>query len=153
MFVKMKKFIHLLVIFFFPIFFSQNNFNDLKYLKGTWEGSVDGHKVTVNIFNEEPIRCNIPLITFTNFQNQKFIIFDALVSKNIVREIMLEVQKATLSSCEKCDFVYGKIKIICKDENNILMNVNGVGPHIWTSYDVKEGMSDINNLELTKIKN
>lgn len=149
----MKKII-LLLITLFPVFFlSQNKFNDLKHLKGTWEGSVDGNKVTVNIFNEEPTKSNVPLITFTNFQNQKFIIFDALVSKNIVREITLEVQKATLSSCEKCDFVYGEIKIICKDENSIVMNVKGVGPYIWTSYDVKEGMSDINNLELTKIKN
>ncbi|MGX9987612.1 hypothetical protein [Soonwooa purpurea] len=140
----MKKNILFLIVFMPYFVFSQNKINDLKNLKGTWKGSFEGYKVTANINDDKP------LITFINFQNQKFNVLEGLISENKVGEIEIEIKKATLSYCEKCNFTYGKIKIICKNESEIIMNINDVGPSYWRSYDVEEGMTDINNLNLTK---
>ncbi len=143
----MKKIVYLLFAFLPCFTFCQQAYNDLKSLKGVWEGSAEGQKVTVNIIENES---KIPYITFINFQNAKFNVSEASISESKVGEILLNVDKATLSYCEKCDFAYGKIKIILKNENKIIMNIDGVGPNVRISYDQSQGMTDIENLELTR---
>ncbi|WP_300670219.1 hypothetical protein [Soonwooa sp.] len=143
----MRKITFLLFALLPYFIFSQQSFNELKCLKGNWEGSAEGQNIIVNILENES---KLPLITFTNFQNAKFTVLEASVSESKRGEILLNVDKATLSYCEKCDFVYGKIKIIIKNKNTILISIKGVGPNVWTSYDQFEGMTDIENLKLSK---
>ena len=129
---------------------TQKTFNKLEDLKGNWEGSIEGYKAIVKINNQGKNEINEPIISLINFQNQKFNVIDGLITENKVGEIEIEIKKATLSYCEKCNFTHGKIKIIYKNENEIIMNINDVGPGYWRSYDVEEGMPDTNNLNLTK---
>lgn len=144
----MKKHLIFLIVFIPYFIFSQNRIQEFTNLKGIWEGSFEEnnekYKVIVKIDKSEPI------FVFTNFKNDKFTVLEGKISKNKDEEIEVEIKKATLSYCEKCNFIYGKIKITRKKENQITVSINGVGPSYWRTYDVEEGMTDINNLELTK---
>lgn len=138
------KYLTFLIIFMPYFIFSQNRIQKFIDLKGIWKGSFEEYKVIVEINESEPI------FTFSNFKDEKFTVFEGTISENKTGEIELEIRKATLSYCAKCNFTYGKIKITRKNEDQITISVNGVGPSYWRSYDVEEGMTDINNLELTK---
>ncbi|MGU3376759.1 hypothetical protein [Chryseobacterium sp. M5A1_1a] len=144
----------LIIVLCFIIY--NNSFAQIAYeskiqLSGIWSGKIEEQPIKFEILENEP---NSIIFSFTNFQNEKFIIQKSDIATNERNEFVINIKKAKFSSSryEKCIFSKGVMTISNVSQNSMKLNLKSVGPTCFLSYDVLMNMPDINDIILTKEK-
>ncbi|WPO82604.1 hypothetical protein SD427_17860 [Chryseobacterium sp. JJR-5R] len=131
--------------------FAQTVREDIRKISGTWVGIVEDHPMTFEISENKP---GSFILSFINFQNEKFIIQKSEITKTESHQFVIVIKDAKFSSSnyDKCIFSKGALTLSDVSESSMKLNLNSVGPNCFLSYDVIMNMPDIRTVTLTKEK-
>ncbi|NWJ53420.1 MAG: hypothetical protein HXX14_21485, partial [Bacteroidetes bacterium] len=131
--------------------FAQKNYDSVSQLSGTWVGNIEDHPIKFEILENTS---NTPTFSFTNFQNEKFIVLKSDVTTNEKNEFIVHIKEAKFSSKSyaKCLFSTGVITLSDISHNEMRLNLTSVGPICSINYDTSMKMDDMKDVILTKEK-
>lgn len=132
--------------------FAQSGQKLLSELQGTWLGNFENHSIQMEI-SKSPAQTY--QFIFTNYLHEQFIIDELEVKKPEKSEIVATIKEAKFSSerYKKCIYSEGELVISEITSDQLLLNLNSVGPDCWISFDVVMNMGDLNGVLLKKVKN